>query len=629
MFQKVKSAYAQYGDIVLIVAVFLAGVIYYFGVFPSSISIRIAAGVSMFATVPVALSALKALISKKISVDLLASFAMIFSLISSQWASALFIGLMLAAARIFLAISEQRARRSIKHLLKLKPTHANVERGTGVVEVPVHEIKIGDIVVTELGERVPVDGVVVKGEGSIDESSITGESVPVNKKIGDVVVSSTIIVAGSLEIKVTHIGKDTMLEKIIDLVENSQINKAHIATSAEKFAGWYVLIVGAVSLVLFFFTHNLAFVLSFVLVVCADDIAVAIPLAFLTAIGYAAKRGVIIKGGEYVESLHKAKIVVLDKTGTITKGLLKVEHIIPFNDASLKTIFSFGGMISILSSHPASKALLAYIKEQGIQVSEPDRFEEFGGRGAIARYGNTKVFIGKIDFLKEQGVVIGSEEKKEIQDREDEGLSVTLLATDGNIIGAFCFADTLKHDIKKTLDDLRGLGIEKIVMLTGDNERAAKRIAQAAGIDTFHANLLPEEKLKFLKSYLSPHYSTIMIGDGLNDAAALALADVGIVMGGTGYDVSIESADVVLMKDNFSRVPEMIRLSRFVLAIARQNYGIWASVNIVGIGLVFTGILHPTTAAFYNFATDFLPLINSARMFGLFFKKEQKTTAKQ
>ena len=189
--------------------------------------------------------------------------------------------------------------------------------------------------------------------------------------------------------------------------------------------------------------------------------------------------------------------------------------------------------------------------------------------------------------------------------------------------------DLIIYIIKNTLDDLRTLGIEKIVMLTGDNERAAKRIAQAAGIDTFHANLLPEEKLKYLKSYLSPHYSTIMIGDGLNDAAALALADVGIVMGGTGYDVSIESADIVLMKDNFSRVPEMIRLSRFVLAIARQNYVIWAGVNVVGIGLVFTGILHPTTAALYNFVTDFLPLVNSARMFGLFFRKEHGIVVKQ
>jgi heavy metal translocating P-type ATPase len=611
---------------VLIVLISLSSLVYYFKIFPQSVSISFAVIASILATVPVLISALYALVRRKVSVDLLASFAMIFSLLSAQWASALFIGLMLAAARIFLTISKKRARRGIESLLKLKPSHANIKRSAGVVRVAIGEIITGDIVVTELGERIPVDGVVIKGDGSIDESSITGESMPVNKKIGDLVVSSTIIVAGFLEIKVTCVGKDTMLEKIIGLVESSELNKAHVTTSAERFAGWYILIIGTVSLVLFFLTHNLAFVLSFVLVVCADDIAVAIPLAFLTAIGYAAKRGVIIKGGEYVESLHRAKVVVLDKTGTITKGLLKVEHIIPFNDASLKTIFSFGGMISILSSHPASKALLSYIKERGMAVSDPDRFEEFGGRGAIARYGNTKVFIGKSDFLKEQGVIIGSEEQKEIQNKEEEGLSVTLLAADGNIIGAFCFADTLKPDIKKTLNDLRSLGVEKIVMLTGDNERAARRIALAAGIDTFHANLLPEEKIKHLQSYLNPNYSTIMIGDGLNDAAALALADVGIVMGGTGYDVSIESADIVLMKDNFSRIPEMIRLSRSVVAIARQNYVIWAAVNVVGVTLVFSGLLYPTTAALYNFATDFLPLANSARMFGLFFKKEVQTS---
>jgi len=573
--------------------------------------------IAIAATIPVAWRALISLKNKKISIDLLASVALVFSLLSKQWTSAVFINLMITSARILTSYREARSRRAISSLLKLKPEKAKVERDGKLIEIRLDDVKKGDLVVVELGERVPVDGIIEKGEAEIDEASLTGESIPVSKIKGDQVLSSTIVVSGNLMVKAEKIGEETTLEKIIDLVEKSQANKSEIRLLADKFATWYVGLTFFGSLILYFFWKDLNLVLSVLLVTCADDIAVAIPLAFLTAIGYAAKKGVIIKGSNFVEALAKLKVIVADKTGTLTYGRLKVEEFFAFDSEKKQESLRLAGTVCVFSNHPSAKAIVKYLDEKDINFGEPDKFEEQSGKGAVAFYRNKKIVSGKLPFFEEKNFKISESQIRQINEVKEKGLNATLIGIDDEVVGFFALADEIKPKIKETILELKKLGMQKIVMLTGDNEKIAKRIADKSGIEEWHANLLPEDKLKYLKKYLSKDYKLAMIGDGVNDAGALSLADVGIVMGAIGSDASIEAADVALMKDDFSELPEIIKLSKYTLKISRQDFWIWGMVNALGLILVFSGVLAPTSAAAYNFITDFIPLINSLKLFGL------------
>ncbi len=609
-----KNKFWNFDNILLIVLVIVLLVHYLDSINPELDELFLAA-IAILATLPVILSTFRSLKNKKISIDLLASVALTFSLLFREWGSAVFINLMLTSARILASYTEARSRRAIKSLLKFKPHKAKIEKNGKLIEIPLNEIKKGDLVVVDLGERIPVDGIVEKGEASIDQSSLTGESIPVAKVKGDQVLSSTIIVSGNLIIKTEKIGKETTLEKIINLIEESQSNKAEINSIADKFTSWYVLITFVGSFILYFYLGNSSLVLAVLLVTCADDIAVAIPLAFLTAIGHAAKRGVIIKGSNFIEGLAKLKVIVVDKTGTLTRGKLKVEKVFAFDEIKQEEVLKLAGIVSLFSNHPAAKAIVNYTKEKRIAIDEPKELKELAGKGAMAIYKNKKIISGKLSFFQELKIKISSHQLGDINKEKEKGLNVTLIGYDGELIGFIALADELRPKTEVAISEFKKLGIEKIVMLTGDNEKIAKRIADKVGISEFHANLLPEDKLKYLKKYLSKDYKLAMIGDGVNDAAALSLADIGIAMGVIGSDVTIESADVALMKDDFSKLPEIIKLSKYTLKIANQDFWIWGIVNAVGLTLVFAGILTPISAAAFNFITDFIPLANSLRLF--------------
>lgn len=577
--------------------------------------------IAAVATLPIAWRALTSLKNKKISIDLLAGVALVFSLLSKQWTSAVFIGLMITSARILANYTEARSCRAILSLLNLKPEKAKIEKDGKLIEISLDHVKKGDLVVVELGERVPVDGTIEKGEAEIDQSSLTGESIPVAKRKGDQALSSTIVVSGNLVVRAEKIGEETTLSKIINLVEQSQANKSEIRMLADKFTAWYVVLTFLGSFALYFFSGSLNLVLSVLLVTCADDIAVAIPLAFLTTIGHAAKKGVIIKGSNFVEGLAKLKVIVADKTGTLTYGRLKVEEFFAFDVSNKQKNLSLAGTACVFSNHPSAKAIVKYLDEKDINFGDPDKFEEYAGKGAVAFYKDKKITSGKLSFLEDLNFKINESELRQINEAKERGLNVTLIGVDDKAVGFFALADELKPKVRETISELKNLGVEKFVMLTGDDEKIAKRIAEKTGIAEWHANLLPEDKLKYLKKYLSPDYKLAMIGDGVNDAAALSLADVGIAMAAIGSDAAIEAADVALMKDDFSELPEIIKLSKYTLKISRQDFWIWGSINALGLILVFSGVLAPASAAAYNFITDFIPLTNSLRLFSLHFKK--------
>ncbi|MGC9611084.1 MAG: cation-translocating P-type ATPase [Minisyncoccia bacterium] len=607
----------------ILLAVLLALLtLHYSSVISASLDGYLLFSISIIGTLPVILSAVRSVKEKKISVDLLASLALVASIINGEWASAAFINLMLTSARIFGEYTEGKAKAAIKSLLKLRVERVKVKRNGKILEIHINDLRVGDLVVVESGERVPIDGLVEEGEASIDQSSLTGESVPVNKSKGDKIFSSTLAVSGSLTVRAEKIGKDTTLEKIIALVENSQGEKASIRTTADKFAKWYIIFALLLTVIIYAVFRDMNLLLSLLLVACADDIAIAVPMTFLAAIGYAARRGVILKGGGYLENLTKVKTFVMDKTGTITRGKMKVENVAIYNGFSESDVLAFAGMAEFFSDHPVARAISDYLKNRNVSFEKPNDFKETPGKGITAVHKKQKITAGKLSFLEESGVEVSEKEKEDIKKAQNNGYSATLIGYGDKLVGTIFSADDIRPGFREVVNDMKKLGVEKIVMLTGDNEKVAARIARETGITDFHANLMPEDKIAYLKKYLKPGTDSKvgMVGDGVNDAAALALSDVGIAMGVIGSDAAIEAADIALMKDDLREIPKTIELGLYTQKIARQDFWIWGLVNAAGLILVFARILGPEGASAYNFATDFLPLINSMRLFNLHLK---------
>jgi len=607
-------------DFVLLGILLLILVLHYGKVIPHQYDLFYIAGTAVIATVPVILSTFRSIEKKKVSVDLLASIALIASLLAQEWTSAVFINLMLTSARLLGAYTERKTNSALEQLLKLKPLRAKIKSGATWKEVPVEEVKIGDTVLVELGERIPVDGKIIEGEASIDQSSFTGESIPVSKFPHDSVLSSTIVVSGHIIVLAEKIGKDTSFEKVIQLVKESQEKKPYMDTFVEKFARVYIVAMIITAVLLYTISLNSHLVLAVLLVVCADDIAIAIPLAFVAAIGNAAKQGIIIKGGSVIEALSKVKMIIVDKTGTLTRGKMKVEDFVTFNSFKESDLMKLARSACQMSNHPSSKAIVEFITTKNVDPEKAIRFKEFGGRGVCALYKGKKITVGTKTFLKSSKIYINGEMMKKVLKKEEQGFNVNLVGYGKELIGFFALSDELKEGIKETIKELREFGIQEFVMLTGDNEKVAQRIADATGIDKFYANVLPENKVKYVERHLNKKYKVAMIGDGVNDAAALGIADVGIAMGEIGSDVSIESAEIVIMDDDFRKVAKLAKLSRYIFTVVRRNFFIWGIVNFFGLLLVFMKILQPTTAAAYNFVTDFIPILNSIRLFRMIKK---------
>ena len=565
--------------------------------------------------IPVFLSAIKSLRNKKISVDLLASVALIASILAKEWGSATFINLMLTSARLFDYYTAVRARNAIESILKFRPKTVRIKRDGSIEDIPVETVTIGDLIIVKAGERIAVDGVIQEGDGEVDQSTLTGESLPVTKIVGDKVWSGTLLASGSFVMSAERIGKDTTLERIITLIESAQKSKAEIKTVADRFATWYITLMLLGSLLVYGIFHNLPLLLSLLLVACADDIAIAIPMGFLAGIANAARRGVIIKGGNFLEGIAGVKTIIVDKTGTLTLGKLMVQDVIPFGAHSREEVLRYASMTTVYSQHPVSRAIAEYIKMEKVPIEKPDRVKEFSGKGIEAMSGGHTITFGNIHFIESVAGTFTDEVLNAIRHAESRGLNINAFAVDTEVIGMITSADEVRPEIKTAITHLQRLGIRAIIMLTGDNEKIASRIAERVGISEFHANMLPEQKLEFLKSRLGTNEKVAMVGDGVNDAAALALSDIGIAMGTIGSDAAIEAADIALMKDDFSKIPEMIELGHDTMRVVKQNFIIWGAVNIVGLILVLARIIGPEGAAAYNFLTDFIPIMNSMRLF--------------
>lgn len=601
-----------------VITLFLFVSILYVGNFiPSQFTLWVLGSVGFIGIIPVVKSAWQSLREKKINVDLLASIALLFSFISQEWGSLLFINLMLAGARILDLYTKRRVSISLESLTKLKPTKARILRDGQSIDVPLSEVKVGDLVVVNLGEQIPVDGIVHQGSATVDQSSLTGESIPVLRTTSDHVFSATIVNSGNIIIRAERIGAETTFELMVKLVESSQDSKTRMKTLAERFASWYIGIMLVVAVGLYITTGDSLLVLSVVLVVCADDIAIAIPLAYIIAIGTSARRGIIVKSADFLEQMARITTLIVDKTGTLTLGKLSVVNAHVFGDTPNSQVLNLACATCSRSTHPVSKAIVQYTNKDSSKCNVLSNFQEVEGRGIISTTeSGQKIIIGRPDFLEEQRIKFDDDVSKAIANGIKKSHNVTLVAIDEKIVGLFSLTDKLRKGVLETVTSLKQSGVKEIVMLTGDNDGVAKNIADHMGIDKYYAKLLPEHKVYVLEDYIGKNGRTVaMVGDGVNDAAVLARADVGIAMGGIGTDAAIESADIVLMQDDFSKILEVRGIAQKVLAVARENFAIWAVVNAIGLYFVFTGIFDPSRAAAYNFLTDFIPIANSLRLF--------------
>lgn len=602
-------------ELSLLVLFLVSSGIYALSVVPAHLETPIFAAITFLGLIPVAKSALESLRERRVNVDLLATIALLLSLIVQEWGSVLFINIMLTGARLLDLYTRRRVRTSLESLMKLKPSKARILREKKTEEVLLEHLQPEDLVVVNLGEQIPVDGQVFDGTASVDQSSLTGESVPVLRKKGDRVFSATVVVSGNLVVRTERVGAETTFERMIKLVESSQASKSRMKTLGERFASSYIIIMLIVSVAVYLLTFDQNLVLAIVLVVCADDIAIAIPLAYIASVGTAARKGIIIKGADFLERAANITTLIVDKTGTLTMGRLVVKKIYTFGNTPLKEALLVSGLTCKRSTHPVAQAILAYAENQGLACSNPDRFEEIEGRGICSSTDGKEVILGRSEYLSECGVVIPQEVAAAIAQEAARGNNTTLIAYNGKIVGLFALADEVRPTVKETILRLKKTGIMKTVMLTGDNQGVAKTIAQEVGVDTYYAGLLPEHKVAVLEKFLAPRTTVAMIGDGVNDAAVLARADIGIAMGGIGSDAAIDSANIVLMKDDFSKLLELRGLARKVINASYINFAIWGITNVIGLYLVFTHVLTPAGAAAYNFVTDFFPIANSLRLF--------------
>jgi heavy metal translocating P-type ATPase len=508
----------------------------------------------------------------------------------------------------------RRTQNAVEQLLKLKPQTALRQKGNDMETIHIDQVRVGDVLVVESGEAIPADGVVVSGRALVNEALVTGESVPIEKVAGASVLVSTVVDTGAIKVRASRVGKDSTIERMAELMRSAAINKSKPERIADRFAGIFLPIVIVFGAIVYVLTHDIRMTAAIFIVACADDMAVAIPLAMTASLGWAAKRGVIIKGGAWLHTLSRVKTIVLDKTGTLTYGAFRLERLDLEPDIDENEFWKLVGVAEKFSEHPIGRALFAQARARVGEIPDPDDVSVFKGAGISVQTKGHSVSVGdeRLPGLLEMSARERMQELLTVARETSVGTSV-LVVCDGVPWGTVSLADAPRPEAAASLRTVRQLGVRDIVMFTGDNERTANRVASQLGIEQVRASMKPEQKL--LELELLRHRPVAMVGDGINDAPALARADVGIAMGKGGTAIASEAADVIILTDDLSRLADLVVLGRRTMSVINWDIAIWAVSNLIGFSLVLTGFAGPALAAFYNFATDFLPLINSSRLF--------------
>jgi len=516
-----------------------------------------------------------------------------------------------------------KTRNSIRTLMNLTPDEALVRRNGMGITLPVEEIQIGDTIIVRPGERIAMDGKVVEGFSSVNQASITGESLPVGKNIGDDVYAGTINERGSLEVRVSRLAKDNTLSRIIEMVEEAQGQRAPSQQFVDRFAKYYTpavimgaVLVASVPTLIFGQPFHKWFyeAMAMLLVACPCALVISTPVSIVSAIGSAAKRGVLIKGGVYLEETGALSVIAFDKTGTLTMGKPQVTDVLQVNGYSERHIMAISAAIESRSEHPLGDAILNYARKKNIMIPSVTNFEAVPGKGAQGTVEGEAYQIGNARFFGDHGWSLDKKVEETIAAFQAEGKTVMILGSEGKISGIIAVADVLRENSRHALESLRKIGIKKTVMLTGDNHSTAQAIAAQVGIDEFRADLLPEDKVYAMKDLLAQYHKVAMVGDGVNDAPAMAISTVGIAMGAAGTDAALETADIALMADDLTKLSYAIKLSRETLRIIKQNITFALIIKGLILLLVIPGWLTLWLAVIGDMGSSLLVTLNGMRL---------------
>jgi Zn2+/Cd2+-exporting ATPase len=567
--------------------------------------------------IPIIIGAIRGLIHREMNVDELVAIAIIVSVIFKEYLSAGFVVFMMLFGKILEDFTAARAQTALEDLGKLTPVTAYIRREGNESEIPLSDVIAGDEVIVKSGERIPVDGVVTEGQAAINQAPITGESVPVAKVKGSEVFAGTLNELGAITIKTTKVGDGTTLAKIVDLVKEAEENRAPVVRMADRYAKYFTPFILIVSVIVYLITRNLTNSLAVLIVACPCALVMATPIAVIAGVANGARRGMLIKGGARLEAAGRVNAVALDKTGTITLGEPRVMRISTFNGFNDKDVLKIAAVAEGLSEHPIARAILNKAKEIDLNIPRAEEFHVVPGQGILAKLNGLSIAVGTASLLNQQNINLPDYVASGIDTMEKGGFTPLIVASSGKVLGIIGVADTVRSDMSAAVDHLKRSGVKRVVMLTGDSPEVAKRVAASIGIDEWQARLLPAQKVEAVRKLQAEGYKVAMIGDGINDAPALAQADVGVAMGISGTDIAMETSDIVLVKDDILMAAEAINLSRKTLRTIKQNLAFAMVFNLIGIGAASTGIFSPIAAAlFHNFGSVAV-VINSVRLVGI------------
>jgi Cu+-exporting ATPase len=604
-----RSVSRLFGVLVLaILAMVVAGE--WFGVF-DWLTTRLPWPVGLVAVLiggfPVFRNVVRAALRRQVIAHTLMTVGVIAAMLVGEWATALVVVVLMRVGDYVERFTASHARSAVRDLMAMSPQQARVERDGQEVNIPADSVLADEIVVVRPGEQIPVDGVVVSGQATVNQAAITGESMPVEIGPGERVFAASLAELGSLRVRTTHAGRDSTFGRVVHLVEQAETSRADVQRMADRFSTWFLPIVAGVAALTFLLRRDPLAVAAVLVVACSCSIALATPIAMLASVGAAARRGLLIKGGKHLETLARADVLLIDKTGTLTLGRPQLTDVVPLNGMDADELLQMTASAERFSEHPLAHAVRAAATAKGIVFLEPTEFEALPGLGVRCTLGGNRVSVGS------DRMVGASTDDARLASLLDDGKTLLYVERDGRLAGVLAAADALRPEVPKALAEVRRLGIRQIELLTGDAERTAAALAASLGIP-HRAQLMPDDKIAIVRDYQAQGHRVIMVGDGVNDAPALAQADVGIAMGAAGSDIALQAAHVALLRDDWRLVPEVLRIARRTMSVVRLNIGFTAVYNTVGLTLAALGILPPVLAAAAQSIPDLGILANSSRL---------------
>ncbi|HEX4342908.1 MAG TPA: cation-translocating P-type ATPase [Verrucomicrobiae bacterium] len=562
---------------------------------------------------PIIITAIKDLREGRLSINELVAIAVLAAFASGVYKTAGVVAFFMLIGELIETRTAEGARTSIESLIKLTPTKARrMGKNGNEEEVPASQLQIGDVIRIRPGDNVAADGEIVNGQGSFNQATITGESLPVDKKVGDEVFAGTQNLTGVLEIKVSRAGTDTTLGRVRELILAAEKTKLPIMKIVDQYMGFYTPLVLVIGALVWAFTHDLNRVIAVFVVSCPCAFILATPTAMVAALSAAARLGILIKNVADIELAAKINAFVFDKTGTLTTGQLAVSRLAPIGETKPAELLLLAATAEKYSNHPTARALAQLAEEAGVALPEPIEFSETAGRGVKAQVSGAHVLVGRAQWLKDNGVHAGFEQSVDLN--EAEGWSLIFVARDGKCVGWVGMQDQTRSEAKQSLAELKDAGVRRIAMVSGDRQAVATRVAAEIGCEEAKGDCLPQNKVEFVRAMKAKGYKVAVIGDGVNDAPALAAGDIGIAMGAAGSEVAIHTATIALMNNDLRRLPFLVNLSRSTRAVINQNFIFGVVFILVGWTTTTTGIIGPIAAAILHVVGSLIVIFNSARL---------------